>query len=101
MRFNLGGWAKYPDRGRLAAIGASGHEKPVDIGKKQRGPRTGYRGDVSSPVVCVSLGLEHIKVSISAAEVYALAFLIDEKIVCITARIDSCYGATIPRREGR
>ena len=99
MCLNLRCWAKYPDRGRFAAIGASGDEKPVDFGNKQRRSRTGYRRDVRSPPVCSSLRLEHVQVSVPTAEVHALALRIDEEIVGITTRVDGCNGAAVRHGE--
>jgi hypothetical protein len=43
---NLRYWAKYQDRCRFAGIGASGDEKPVEFGNKQRSSCAGYRRDV-------------------------------------------------------
>jgi hypothetical protein len=99
LRLNLRGWAKYPDGGRFAGIGATGDEKPVDFGNKQRGSRTGYRRDVCSPPVCISLRLEHIQISIPTAEVHALTLCIDEEIVGITTRIDGCNGTAVRHGE--
>src|SRR6266540_6018781 len=73
--------------------------QPVDFGNKQRGSCTGYRRDVRSPLVCISLRLEYIQVSVSTGKVHALALRIDEEIVGITACIDGCNGATVSHGE--
>src|SRR5215813_13468080 len=80
LRLNLRYWAKYPEGCRFAGIGASGDEKPVEFGNKQRSSCAGYRRDVGRATVGVSLRVEHIHVSVAAAEVHALALRIAEEI---------------------
>src|SRR5262249_6004084 len=93
LRLNLRYWAKYPDGCRFAGIVASGDEKPVEFGNKQRCPRAGYRRDVGRAAVDVPLRLEHIHVSVAAAEVHALA--------ASHRRRDRRYHHTPPRRQSR
>src|SRR6266567_8808624 len=70
LRLNLRYWAKYPEGCRFAGIGASGDEKPVEFGNKQRSSCAGHRRDVGRAAVGVPLRLEHIHVSVAAAEVH-------------------------------
>jgi hypothetical protein len=60
LRINLRNWPIYPNRGRFAWIGAGGDKKPVDFRNKQRGSRSGYRRNARSPLICISLRLEHV-----------------------------------------
>jgi hypothetical protein len=46
LRLNLRYWAKYPEGCRFAGIGASGDEKALEFGNKQRSSCAGYRRDV-------------------------------------------------------
>ena len=46
LRLNSRYWAKYPEGCWFARIGASGDEKPVEFGNKQRSSCAGYRRDV-------------------------------------------------------
>src|SRR4029077_6218856 len=85
-------WTKDPQGRRLAGIGPSGHEQPVDFSNKQRGSRPGYRRNVGRAAVRVPLRLEYIQVSVAAAEIHALALRIEEEIVGVAARIDHGNG---------
>src|SRR5262245_66621843 len=86
LRLNLRYWAKYPEGCRFAGIGASGDEKPVEFGNKQRSSCARYRLDVGRADVGVPLHIEHIHISVAAAKVHALALRIEEEIVGITPR---------------
>src|SRR5262249_48480993 len=99
LRLNLRYWAKYPDGCRFAGIVASGDEKPVEFGNKQRCPRAGYRRDVGRAAVGVPLRLEHIHVSVAAAEVHALALRIEEEIVGITTRPHGGNRGAVPHGQ--
>src|SRR5262244_1199315 len=99
IRLNLRYWAKYPEGCRFAGIGASGDEKPVEFGNKQRSSCAGYRRDVGQAAVGVPLRLEHIHVSVAAAEVHALALRIEEEIVSITTRTHGGNRAAVPHGE--
>src|SRR5215831_8555578 len=96
LRLNLRYWAKYPEGCRFAGIGASGDEKPVEFGNKQRSSCAGCRRDVGRAAVGVPLHIEHIHVSVAAAEVHALALRIEEEIVGITTRTHGCNRAAVP-----
>src|SRR5262249_60689615 len=99
LRLNLRYWAKYPEGCRFAGIGASGDEKPVEFGNKQRSSCAGCRRDVGRAAVGVPLRLEHIHVSVAAAEVHALALRIEEEIVSITTRTHGGNRAAVPHGE--
>ena len=99
LRLNLRYWAKYPEGCWFAGIGTSGDEKPVEFGNKQRSSCAGYRRDVGRAAVGVPLRLEHIHVSVAAAEVHALALRIEEEIVSITTRTHGGNRAAIPHGE--
>src|SRR5262245_54986839 len=92
-------WTEDPQGRRVAGIGPSGDEQPVDFRNKQRGSRPGYRRNVGRAAVCVPLWLEYIQVSVPAADVNALALRIDEEIVGIAARIDHGNGAAVLQGE--
>src|ERR1700746_2581073 len=91
-------WTKYPEGCRFAGIGASGDEKPVEFGNKQRSSCAGYRRDVCR-AAGGSLCRERIHVSVAAAEVHALALRIEEDIVGITTRTHGCNGAAVAHGE--
>src|SRR5215471_19508726 len=99
LRLNSRYWAKYPEGCRFAGIGASGDEKPVEFGNKQRSSCAGYGRDVGRAAVDVPLRLEHIHISVAAAEVNALALRIEEEIVGITTRTHGGNRAAVPHGE--
>src|SRR5262245_2316434 len=92
-------WTEDPQGRRVAGIGPSGDEQPVDFGNKQRGSRPGYRRNVGRAAVCVPLRLEYIQVSVPAADVNAPALRIEEDIVGVATRIDHGNSAAVPQGE--
>src|SRR5215831_11070674 len=99
LRLYLRYWAKYPEGCRFPGIGASGDEKPVEFGNKQRSSCAGYRRDVGRAAVGVPLRLEHIHVPVAAAKVHALTLRIEEEIVGITTRTHGGNRAAVPHGE--
>ena len=86
---DLGRQAEHPNARGLTGFRPHREQQPVQFWNEERRPRSENRRNVRDVLVCAPLSVEHIEEPLAAADIDAVAFRVDEKVVSIPADVQT------------
>src|SRR4051812_12214479 len=89
-----------PDRRRLARACPNRKEESVQLGHEERSPSTGSGSDPIDATILRPLDREHVEEPGPAADVDAVALLIEEHVIAVAAGLDARDRGSVLHRKG-